>query len=52
MILFKQKEKLSNSKKVLLENINKVAKYYFERNERQKPFYYRELEEEFKVGKP
>lgn len=49
---FQVKREIINSKKRLLENINKVAKYYFEKNERQKPFYYRELEEEFKVGKP
>jgi len=49
---FQTKREIISSKKILLENISRVGKHYFERNERQKPFYYRELEEEFKVGKP
>ena len=48
---FQTTRRITNSKTTLLQNINKIAKFYFERNERQEPFYYRSLEEEFQVGK-
>ena len=45
------KNEVKISKKVLLENLQEIAKYYFNKNERREPFYYRKLDEEFKVGK-
>ena len=44
-------ENIISSKKILIENIHLVAKYFFDKDVRKAPFYYRELEEEFKVTK-
>jgi tRNA threonylcarbamoyladenosine biosynthesis protein TsaB len=43
--------KINSSKEVIEKNINVLAKRFFEENIRKKPFYYRELEEEFKLSK-
>jgi tRNA threonylcarbamoyladenosine biosynthesis protein TsaB len=40
-----------SSKKFLIKNISKVAHFYFKKGERKKPFYFRDLEDEFKVKK-
>ena len=51
MINFEIQNKYTNSKKYLLDNLEKVASICINEGIRKEPYYFRNIEDEFKIKK-